>query len=160
MNKPVFIGTLLIITLGMLRIAVLSYDGNKVISPLPEAGQSAQLQIPTVTPQPTTTPTPTPIQRPTHGKASYYSRQGCIGCSKTLTMANGEPLDDSKLTVAYNHAPLNTTITITNIVTNKSVTARVTDTGGFERHGRIIDLSVATKQAIDCPDLCDVTLSF
>lgn len=90
------------------------------------------------------------------GLASYYSRSGCLGCSKTLTMANGEPLDDDKLTVAYNRTKLNTMVKITNLKTNMEVIAKVTDRGGFERHGKIIDLSVATKNAIGCGDVCKV----
>ena len=34
------------------------------------------------------------------GNASYYSVAGCLGCSPTLTMANGERLNDKKLTLA------------------------------------------------------------
>jgi rare lipoprotein A (peptidoglycan hydrolase) len=143
---------------------IISRRQVKIISPRSEIGQSAETQGVTPTPiyftTPTPTATPTPLQRPTRGKASYYSREGCLGCSDTLTMANGEVLDDTKLTVAYNHAPLNSTITITNTKTNKSVVARVTDRGGFERHGKIIDLSVATKQAIGCGDVCNVILDF
>jgi len=90
------------------------------------------------------------------GKASYYSREGCLGCSPTMTMANGEPLDDSRLTVAYNDAPLNSYLTITNIKTGQSVVAKVTDTGGFKRHGKIIDLTIATRDAIGCGHVCDV----
>lgn len=90
------------------------------------------------------------------GNASYYSTTGCLGCSPTLTMANGEPLDDSKITVAYNRAPLNSYVTVTNILTMQSVRAKVTDRGGFERHGKLIDLSVATKNAIGCGSTCPV----
>lgn len=90
------------------------------------------------------------------GNASYYSTTGCLGCSPTLTMANGEPLDDSKVTVAYNRAPLNSYVTVTNILTMQSVRAKVTDRGGFERHGKLIDLSVATKNAIGCGSTCPV----
>lgn len=110
-------------------------------------------------PIPTNTPTQTPIM-PIKGVASYYSRSHCLGCSDTLTMANGDVLDDTKLTVAYNHAPLNTFVTIENINNGKTVTAKITDRGGFERHGRIVDLSVATKEAIDCTDLCTIALEF
>ena len=92
------------------------------------------------------------------GLASYYSREGCIGCSETLTMANGEPLDDSKITVAYNQAPLNSNINITNVRNGRTVTAKVTDRGGFERHGKIVDLSVATKEALGCGDVCKVEI--
>ncbi len=71
-------------------------------------------------------------------------------------MANGEELDDTKITVAYNHHPLNRFVKVTNMKTGASVQAKVSDTGGFERHNRIIDLSVATKEAIGCTDLCEV----
>jgi rare lipoprotein A (peptidoglycan hydrolase) len=90
------------------------------------------------------------------GIASYYSKNGCIGCRKDLKMANGEPLDDAKLTVAYNKAKLNSFVKITNLKNNKSVIAKVTDRGGFEKLGRIIDLTVATKNYINCSDLCNV----
>ena len=96
------------------------------------------------------------------GEASYYSRKGCLGCSESLTMANGQPLDDSKLTVAFNKLPLGKMVRIINNATNDVVTAEITDTGGFERPGlnRIIDLSLATKNAINCSDLCDVTILY
>lgn len=94
------------------------------------------------------------------GIASYYSRVGCLGCSETMTMANGEPLDDTKLTVAFNKAPLNHFIDVNNMANGKSVKVKVTDRGGFERHGRIIDLSVATKEAIGCTDLCKVEITY
>ena len=90
------------------------------------------------------------------GIASYYSRAGCVGCSKTLTMSNGEPLDDSRLTVAFNRAPKNTFVVVTNLKTGQSIQAKVTDRGGFERKGRIIDLTIATRDAIGCGHLCKV----
>lgn len=105
-----------------------------------------------------------PEKKPTksilEGKASYYSVDGCIGCSPNLTMANGERLDDKKLTVAFNRAKLGTNLTITNTKTGKSVIARVTDTGGFERHGKIIDLTIATRDAIGCGHVCDVSVAW
>lgn len=122
----------------------------KIISPVPET-----------TPTPTITPTPT--QKPTTGQhtgiASYYSRAGCVGCSKTLTMANGEPLDDTKVTAAYNRAPLNHFVDVTNVKNGTTVRVKVTDRGGFERLGRVIDLSVAAKTALGCTDLCHVTVT-
>lgn len=90
------------------------------------------------------------------GIASYYSRTGCIGCSANLTMANGEVLDDSRLTLAHNQIPLNTDVRVCH--DNKCVTATVTDTGGFNELGRIADLSLATKEAINCTDLCEVSI--
>jgi len=94
------------------------------------------------------------------GKASYYSREGCIGCSESLTMANGEPLDNNKLTVAFNKLPLGKTVRIINNRTHDVVTAEITDTGGFESLGRIIDLTPAVRDAINCSNLCDVTVLY
>lgn len=95
--------------------------------------------------------------QPRHlGLASYYSRSGCVGCSPTMTMANGQPLDDSKLTVAFNRAKLGSKVKVVNSKTGESVIAIVTDTGGFEKHGRIIDLTIATRDAIKCTNLCKV----
>lgn len=92
------------------------------------------------------------------GLASYYSWNGCLGCNENRIMANGEQLDDEKLTCAYNRAPLNSFIVIKNVKTGLEVTAKVTDRGGFERHGKIIDLSVGTKNAIGCGDVCSVEI--
>lgn len=97
-----------------------------------------------------------------HGIASYYSRAGCLGCSKNMIMANGEPLDDTKLTIAMptsvvrKYKLLDTRVTVRNITTGDRVTAKVTDTGGFAKYGRIADLSLAVKRAVRCGDLCDI----
>ena len=90
------------------------------------------------------------------GRASYYSRAGCVGCRVDRLMANGEPLDDSRLTVAYNKAPLGSVVKVRNIKSDIQVEAIVTDRGGFERYGKIIDLSLATKEALMCGDVCEV----
>ncbi len=92
------------------------------------------------------------------GLASYYSREGCIGCSANLHMANGKPLVDENLTVAFNKLPLGSKVKVTNLKNNQSVVATVTDTGGFEKLGRIIDLTIGTKTAINCSDLCSVSV--
>lgn len=88
------------------------------------------------------------------GEASYYSRAGCLGCNPLFIMANGQPLDDGALTMAIGadkkhlvgyHAR------VTSLATGKSVTVKITDTGGFyqDKYGnRVADLTVATKQAI------------
>lgn len=105
-------------------------------------------------------PEPEPTESFLEGNASYYSTEGCLGCSATLTMANGEPLDDKKLTVAFNKAPLNSYVTITHLSTGKQVTAKVTDRGGFEKHGKVIDLSLATKEALGCSSTCPVRVQY
>lgn len=90
------------------------------------------------------------------GIASWYSVDGCIGCSKDRIMANGEKLDDNKKTVAFNKLPLGSTVKIWNMENDMVTTAEVTDTGGFEALGRIIDITPAVKNAIGCGDLCKV----
>lgn len=128
-----------------------------------------KVQKPVETPQITPTPTifeqkivpttsPKPLKRPTSGKASYYSVAGCLGCSADRTMANGQRLDDTRATVAYNHLPLNTPVKITNVKNGLSIVVPVTDRGGFERHGKIADLSLATKEALQCGDVCTITI--
>lgn len=92
------------------------------------------------------------------GVASYYSEDGCVGCSATLTMANGERFRDEGMTVAFNKLPLGSVVAIENPKTKLSTLARVTDRGGFESLGRIIDLSPAVKDAIKCSDLCKVKI--
>lgn len=93
------------------------------------------------------------------GIGSYYSREGCIGCHPQMIMANGKPLDDSQLTVAFNWLPLGSRVLIENLSNGKTVEAEVTDTGGFNELGRIIDMGVATKEAIECSDLCEVRVT-
>jgi rare lipoprotein A (peptidoglycan hydrolase) len=114
----------------------------------------------TVAPSPTIAPAPTSATKTAdwQGLASYYSRAGCLGCSSTLTMANGQPLDDGALTIAFNRAKLGTRVSVTNTKTGKSTIATVTDTGGFERHGKIADLTIATRDAIGCGSTCTVTI--
>lgn len=112
-----------------------------------------------VTPTPTQTPTPAPIKKYV-GLASYYSEKNCLGCSASLTMANGQKLDDNNLTVAFNKAPLNSQVLIKNLKNGKKVVATVTDRGGFERHGKIIDLSVRTKSELGCLDVCKVEITY
>ena len=120
-------------------------ESAPVISPIPDIREI-----------PTPMPTPTIYYRVRRGLASYYSRDGCLGCSETLTMANGEPLDDNRLTVAYNDAPINSFVRVRNVKTEQMIRAKVTDTGGFKRHGKIIDLTIATRDAIGCGPVCEV----
>ena len=110
---------------------------------------------PTATPVPTATPTPAKIW---HGLASYYSKAGCLGCDPMFRTASGEILDDGALTVAFNKAPLNTIVLITNRDNGQQVRAKVSDRGGFERHGKLIDLTIATRDAIGCASTCKVTV--
>lgn len=96
------------------------------------------------------------------GLASYYSWNGCIGCNQNRIMSNGEQLDDMKYTIAlpisYFNLYKNKFVTVKNVKTGLSVKAKVTDTGGFVALGRIADLSLATKNIINCSDLCQVEI--
>tara|TARA_Y100000310_G_C20502882_1_gene724905 strand:+ start:49 stop:570 length:522 start_codon:yes stop_codon:yes gene_type:complete len=103
------------------------------------------------------TPTPQEIRgQRWAGTASWYSREGCIGCSANLHMANGKPLDDNALTVAFNRLPLGRKVRVTNAESMMTVVALITDTGGFERHGRIIDITPKVRDSINCGNLCEV----
>lgn len=92
------------------------------------------------------------------GIASYYSHDGCVGCRADQLMANGKPFIEDNLTLAFNKLPLGTFVEVTNVTNGQAVTAQVTDTGGFEKLGRIADLSKGTKEAINCTDLCEVEI--
>lgn len=96
------------------------------------------------------------------GEASYYSENGCLGCSPNLTMANGERLDDGKFTIALTpdmfNKYKNQFVRVKNIKGTLSVKAKVTDTGGFGALGRVADLSLATKSVLGCSDLCQVEI--
>lgn len=104
---------------------------------------------------------PTEARTIIRGTASVYSRAGCLGCSRNLITASGEPLDDSRLTLAVALPlpfKLGTQVKVTNEETGLSVVAVANDTGGMARYNRIADLSLATAQAIGCNGLCTITL--
>lgn len=110
-----------------------------------------------ITPLPTPTPTPAvPAKFKLYsvnpsvweGKATVYSRAGCLGCRDDRKMANGEYLDDDVLTIAFMRIPLNSKVLVENLDTGLSVVARVTDRGGFEVWNRIADVSPAVKYQI------------
>lgn len=61
--------------------------------------------------------------------------------------ANGEIFDQNALTAAHRTLPMGTVLLVTNLLTNQTVTVRVTDRGPFI-HGRVLDLSLgAAKEA-------------
>ena len=96
------------------------------------------------------------------GYVSTYTATygGCLGCKKYydekgqlyFTMANGERLNDSRLTIAFydlNLIPLNSMVSVCNTTNAHCTGAKVTDTGGFMACcKRIADLSLATANAI------------
>lgn len=122
-------------------------DSQDLLSPIPVESGVIKEDVPMIEEtEPSPTPTPEPVKdsflpRAFEGKVSHYSVAGCIGCSPTLTMSNGETLSDDQPTIAFNHLPLNTKVKITNLDNGKSIIATVTDRGGFEKYGRIADLT-------------------
>ena len=68
------------------------------------------------------------------GKASHYG-----GRHHGRKMANGKIFDKSSLTCAHNSYPFGTKLKVS--YQGKSVVVIVTDRGGFNKLGRVIDLS-------------------
>ena len=98
------------------------------------------------------------------GTASYYSTTGCLGCNKEMIMANGKKLNDSALTIAMSpkmvrkYKLLNKYVLIKNPTSGKEINVKVTDTGGFEKYNRVADLTIATRDALKCKNLCEVEI--
>lgn len=144
-------GLLGLIAGSVLTISLWRARNTPLTSPEPpERTEESQVVVDVLVSEPAPTP------KKWRGIASYYSRSGCLGCSPSLTMANGQPLDDKGLTVAFNRLPLGSKVRITNAKSMMTVVATVTDTGGFERLGRIIDVTSRVRDSINCSDLCDV----
>jgi rare lipoprotein A len=77
------------------------------------------------------------------GYASFYANK-FIG-KKT---ASGEIFSQGKLTCAHNTLPMGTTIKVTNLKNDKSVTVRVNDRM-HKRNPRLVDLSMAAAKMLD-----------
>ena len=95
------------------------------------------------------------------GYVSHYSAKwgACLGCSPHYDSkgqlyyitANGDRLDDDRLTIASNDFPLGTMVSICNLDNLKCTTALVNDTGGFNTpkyNNRIADLVPAVQKAL------------
>jgi len=82
-----------------------------------------------------------PQKKVSAGKVSYYSKDGCLGCSPNQRMANGQIFDENAMTLAHNQIPLNTMVEVKNLDNGKVITAKVTDRGGFNKYSRVADLS-------------------
>lgn len=68
------------------------------------------------------------------GKASFYAE-----AHHGKTMANGQPFNMHAMTAASNTLPLGSRARVT--AGKRSIVVKITDTGGFGKYGRIIDLS-------------------
>ncbi|MBU0653976.1 MAG: septal ring lytic transglycosylase RlpA family protein [Gammaproteobacteria bacterium] len=77
------------------------------------------------------------------GTASYYGN--AFNGKKT---ASGERFDQNDLTCAHGSLPFGCKIRVTNLRNKKSVEVKVNDRGGFQKHGRVIDLSKAAAKEI------------
>ena len=70
------------------------------------------------------------------GKASYY---GYAHAGRRT--ASGSIFNPQELTAAHNKLPMGTIVEVRSVATGQSVVVKITDTGGFAKYGRIIDLS-------------------
>ncbi len=127
---------------------------KEILSPV---GDGYSFDVPTPTPTVNKALTP---DKYWVGVASWYGAGAteCLGCRKYFdgntfyyVMANGQRLDDSKHTIAFNRLPLGTKVRIQNLDNNMMVDAVVSDTGGFEepKYNKIADLTKAVRNALN-----------
>lgn len=90
-------------------------------------------------------------QKVYYGIASWYGQQ-----FHGRTMANGEPFDMRKVSVAHRTLPLGTKVMITNMANGKHLVAMVTDRGPYvKEHGRYtrdFDLSWKAAEILDATE--------
>ena len=91
-----------------------------------------------------------PLQR---GAASWYG-PGFHG----RRTASGETFNTGALTAAHRSLPFGSRVKVVNERTGQAVVVRINDRGPYA-HGRIIDLSKASAQAIGLSGVGKVTLS-
>ncbi|TDM00532.1 MAG: septal ring lytic transglycosylase RlpA family lipoprotein [Flavobacteriaceae bacterium] len=95
------------------------------------------------------------------GKVSYYGT-GFHG----KPMANGQKFDKNGKTCAVpivngkKTHPFGTKLEVTNKSNNKKVIVTVTDTGGFAKTGRVLDLSQGSFEAISSIDKGIISVSY
>lgn len=77
------------------------------------------------------------------GKASWYG-----GKFHGRTTASGAVFNKYEMTTASNIHRMGTRLRVTNLANGKSVVVKVTDTGGFGKYGRVLDLSQGAFQKI------------
>lgn len=90
------------------------------------------------------------------GVASVYAVPG-RDIYAGRTMACGGIARPGALTAAHKTLPCGTRVRVTNRRNGKSVVVTIRDRGPFVR-GRIVDLTLAGSRAIECGDLCPVSL--
>lgn len=87
------------------------------------------------------------------GRASWYG-PGFHG----RRTASGEAFNTNDLTAAHRTLPFGTRVRVVNKRTGKSVVVRINDRGPYA-HGRVIDLSRASAQAIGLTGVASVTVA-
>lgn len=87
------------------------------------------------------------------GRASWYG-PGFHG----RRTASGETFNTNALTAAHRTLPFGTKVRVVNKKTGKSVIVRINDRGPYA-HGRVIDLSKASAQAIGLSGVASVTVA-
>lgn len=87
------------------------------------------------------------------GRASWYG-PGFHG----RRTASGETFNTNELTAAHRTLPFGTKVRVVNKKTGKSVVVRINDRGPYA-HGRVIDLSRASAQAIGITGVGSVTVA-
>ena len=87
------------------------------------------------------------------GQASWYG-PGFHG----RRTANGEIFNTRELTAAHRTLPFGTRVRVTNKRTGLSTVVRINDRGPYA-HGRVIDLSKASAEAIGMSGVASVSLS-
>lgn len=72
--------------------------------------------------------------------------------------ASGERFNTHAMTAAHRSLPFGSRVRVTNRKTGRSVVVRINDRGPFA-HGRVIDLSKASAQAIGVSGVASVSIS-
>lgn len=86
------------------------------------------------------------------GIASFYG-----GKFHGKKMANGDKFNKYKISAAHKTIPLGSTVKITNLKNKKSIICKIVDRGPFVK-GRILDLSLAARNALDFDGLTKVSV--
>lgn len=90
------------------------------------------------------------------GEASYYGHGDGYAWR---TMANGQPMNPSKLITAHRYLPFGTRLKVVNTSNGKEIIVTVTDRGPFIS-GRILDLSYGAFGHIESPAKGTATVCF
>ena len=98
-------------------------------------------------------PDETPGKVVQSGRASWYG-PGFHG----RRTASGETFNTNELTAAHRTLPFGTRVRVVNKKTGKSIVVRINDRGPYA-HGRVIDLSRASAQAIGLQGVASVDVA-